>query len=183
MRLTPIASSKIKPPRVAESPVAFECVVDSIIELGAEAGAGNLVICRVVNIHIRDEYKGADGKLDTLKLDLVARLGKNWYTRVSEASLFELEKPIYTKGIGVDSLPAHAQSSKVLTGNDLGRLGNTAHKPSEKAIKSTKQLSPIKAVLAISNTEEKYKELHILAKNYLEEQKLEEALSVLFCAD
>ena len=180
--LTPIASSKIKPPRVAESPVAFECIVDHIIELGTEGGAGNLVICRVVNIHIRDEYKGADGKLDTVKLDLVARLGKNWYTRVGEASLFELEKPLYTKGIGVDGLPTHAQKSKVLTGNDLGRLGNTAHKQTEEAIKKTRELVAVKAVLTISNTEEKYKELHQLAKNYLEEQKVVEALSVLFCA-
>jgi len=82
----------------------------------------------------------------------------------------------------VDSLPTHAQKSKVLTGNDLGRLGNTAHKPSEEAIKNTRELIAVKAVLTISNTEEKYKELHLLAKKYLEEQKLVEALSVLFCA-
>ena len=76
--LTPIASEKISPPRVAESPVSFECVVDQIIALGTEGGAGNLVICRVVNIHINKNYLGAEGKLDTLKLDLVARLGENW---------------------------------------------------------------------------------------------------------
>lgn len=179
--LTPIASVKITPPRVVESPVSFECVVEDIIALGTEGGAGNLVICKIVNIHINQAYQEADGTLDPLKLDLVARLGKNWYSRTTPESLFEIEKPLYTKGIGVDNLPFHAQNSAVLTGNDLGRLGNTSHIPSRETIARTKKESFIKAVLTISNTEEKHKKLHQIAKSYLEKQQPEKALAVLFC--
>lgn len=178
---TPIASHKIIPPRVAEAPISFECIVDDVIELGTEGGAGNLIISRVVNIHIRDEYKGNDGKLDTEKLDLVARMGGNWYTRASKDSLFEIQKPIYSKGIGVDALPIHAKNSSVLTGNDLGRLGNLAEKPSLESIEKYKKTEEVTDALKISNLEDRYKKLHIIAKKHLEDSNLEKALSILFC--
>ena len=177
--LTPIASEKISPPRVAESPVSFECVVDQIIALGTEGGAGNLVICRVVNIHINKNYLGAEGKLDTLKLDLVARLGKNWYARITEDALFEIEKPIKTKGIGVDSLPKHVQNSRVLTGNDLGKLGNSIELPSQSAIDHAKAQQSLKKVLSLSNSANKHEAVHRIAKNLIAQHKTAEALAVL----
>lgn len=178
---TPIASDKITPPRVAEAPVSFECIVDDIIELGTEGGAGNLIISRVVNIHIRDKYKGSDGKLDTLKLDLVARMGGNWYTRAGKDSLFEIPKPIYSKGIGVDGLPLHARNSKVLTGNDLGRLGNMAEKPSLELIEKCKKTQEVITILKITDLAEKQKKIHDLVKMYLDNSDVEKALTVLFC--
>ena len=179
--LTPIPSEKIKPPRVAEAPVSFECIVDNIIELGTEGGAGNLVICKVVNIHINNNFKGVDGKLDTKKLDLVARMGGNWYTRANENSLFEIPKPLRNKGIGVDSLPLHARNSSILTGNDLGRLGNIAQKPEATAINKWKSEKEIENILKISDVDVRQKKIHLLVKKELETSNLEKALGILFC--
>jgi len=178
---TAIASDKIKPPRVAESPISFECIVENVIELGTEGGAGNLIISRVVKIHIRNEYKGNDGNLDTEKLDLVARMGGNWYCRAGKDSLFEIPKPIYSKGIGVDALPIHAINSKVLTGNDLGRLGNMAEKPSLESIEKCKKIPEVIAALQSPDPEEKYKKLHSIVKKQLDNTNVEQALSILFC--
>jgi len=179
--LTPIASNKIKPPRVLESPVAFECVVDDIIELGTEGGAGNLIISRVVNIHINNHYFNDSNQLDTEKLDLVARLGASWYTRVTSNSLFEIPKPLLTKGIGVDALPKHAQNSTILTGNNLGRLGNLANLPSSTEIEKLKSNSEVAQILTISNDVEKTKKLHKLAQTCLDNGDLEKSLAILFC--
>lgn len=178
---TPIASDRIKPPRVAEAPISFECIVDNVIELGTEGGAGNLIISRVVNIHIRNEYKGNDGNLNTEKLDLVARMGGNWYCRASKDSLFEIPKPIYSTGIGVDALPTHAINSKVLTGNDLGRLGNMAEKPSFESIEKCKRIPEVNDALQTTILEDKYKELHSIVKKQLDNTNVEQALSILFC--
>ncbi|MEZ4953484.1 MAG: flavin reductase family protein [Saprospiraceae bacterium] len=103
--LTEVASEKIRPPRVGEAPVAFECLVDQVIETGTEGGAGNLIIARVIYVHIREEYLDENNNLDTTKLDLVGRMGESWYTRASGDSLFEIPKPLTTKGIGIDQLP------------------------------------------------------------------------------
>lgn len=178
---TPIPSEKIKPPRVAEAPVSFECVVDNIIELGTEGGAGNLIISRVVNIHIKNEYKGNDGNLDPEKLDLVARMGGNWYTRTGKNSLFEIQKPIHTTGIGVDNLPFHARNSNVLTGNDLGRLGNMPAKPSLEAIENCKKTEVVINVLKNVDIAEKYESLHQIVKKHLDNADVEKALITLFC--
>lgn len=177
--LTPIASQKIVPPRVKESPVSFECLVDQIIALGTKGGAGNLVICRVVNIHLDKTYLGTDGQLDTLKLDLVARLGKNWYARMTMDALFEIEKPIFSKGIGVDNLPMHAQKSLLLTGNELGRLANCERLPNKEMISKVLIYHQLKGVLELNNSKEKERKVHILAKKLLENKKTEEALAVL----
>ena len=179
--LTPIASNKIKPPRVLESPVAFECIVDDIISLGDEGGAGNLIISRVVNIHINKSYFNESNQLDTEKLDLVARMGASWYTRVTQDSLFEIPKPIFNTGIGVDALPTHAQNSHILTGNNLGRLGNLAVLPTSSEIKLLKSDKEIAQILSISNESNRIDKLHQLAKVYLENNELEKSLSILFC--
>ena len=179
--LTPVPSEKVKPPRVAESPISFECIVDTIIELGTEGGAGNLIISKVVFIHINNEYLDSNGNLDTKKLDLVARMGGSWYARITEESLFEIPKPIYNKGIGVDSLPKHVQNSTVLNGNNLGRLGNYPETPSKLEIEKAKNSTTLKSILSIKDPKEREKELHLISKKYIEQDKLKEAITVLFC--
>ena len=181
--LTPVPSVKVTPPRVAESPVSFECVVDDIIELGKEGGAGNLVISRVVCIHINNKYTDANGNLDTKKLDLVARMGGSWYARIIEESLFEIPKPLFNKGIGVDSLPKHVLNSTILTGNNLGRLGNLPIIPSLKEIEKIKKTAMLATILAIKNKTEKENQLHSAVKKLLQEDKLEQALTALFCLE
>ena len=181
--LTPVPSVKITPPRVAESPVSFECVVDDIIELGKEGGAGNLVISRVVCIHINNKYTDANGNLDTKKLDLVARMGGSWYARIIEESLFEIPKPLFNKGIGVDSLPKHVLNSTILTGNNLGRLGNLPAIPSSKEIEKIKKTAMLASILTLKNNAEKENQLHLAVKKLINEDKLEQALTVLFCLE
>jgi hypothetical protein len=122
--LTPISSEKVAPFRVKESPVQLECKVREVVELGNEGGAGNLVICEIVLMHIDENVLGEDGKIDQEKIDLVGRLGKNWYVRASGEALFEVEKPLRTLGVGVDAIPQHIRNSFILSGNDLGKLGN-----------------------------------------------------------
>jgi flavin reductase (DIM6/NTAB) family NADH-FMN oxidoreductase RutF len=131
---TPIASEKVKPFRVKESPVQFECEVMDVIELGNEGGAGNLIICKVLLAHINEEVLDANQMIDQQKIDLVARMGGDWYCRAFGDALFEVEKPISRLGIGIDALPEHIRSSKYLSGNHLGILGNREHLPDENEI-------------------------------------------------
>lgn len=176
---TEVASEKVKPPRVGESPVAFECKVDQVIELGNEGGAGNLVICRVVQMHIKEEYLDEDRKLDTQKLDLVGRMGGSWYCKANGNALFEIPKPLRTKGIGIDQLPEHIRNSSVLTGNNLGRLGNLEKIPSQEAISTYGQKAEIREITENLTGTERQLALHKLAKVYLEDGETETALNVL----
>lgn len=121
----------VKPKLIEECPVNFECKVLEVKSLGDQGGAGNLVICEVQKIHIREEYLNEEGNLDQKKLDMVARLGGNWYSRNNENNLFEVPKPLVTKGIGFDLLPDAIKLSKIFTGNDLGMLANVEVLPSE----------------------------------------------------
>lgn len=132
--LTPIASETIKPFRVKESPVQFECRVNEIVELGQNGGAGNLVICEVLKIHINENVLDETGMIDQHKIDLVSRMGGNWYCRANDASMFEIQKPITTIGIGVDAIPTEIRNSTILTGNDLGLLGSVEALPTEAEI-------------------------------------------------
>jgi flavin reductase (DIM6/NTAB) family NADH-FMN oxidoreductase RutF len=125
---TPVASQTIAPPRVQEAPVQLECRVNDIISLGEEGGAGNLVICQVLRLHIDENILDDQGVIDPYKIDTVARLGANWYSR-ARTGLFEVEKPLRTLGVGVDALPEAIRLSKVLTGNDLGQLANVEELP------------------------------------------------------
>lgn len=127
--LTMKTADLVKPPLIAESPVNFECKVIEVKPLGNEGGAGNLVICEVLKIHIREEFLNEEGNLDQKKLDLVSRLGGNWYGRTSAETLFEVPKPLVTKGIGFDQLPSEIRNSKIFTGNDLGMLANVEQLP------------------------------------------------------
>ncbi len=133
--LTPIASDLVKPFRVKESPVQFECKVNQIIELGQNGGAGNLIICEVLRIHIDEAILSDDGLIDQKKIDLVSRMGGNWYCRADENSMFEVAKPLTTIGIGVDQIPEHIKNNKILSGNDLGLLASVETLPSLEEIK------------------------------------------------
>jgi flavin reductase (DIM6/NTAB) family NADH-FMN oxidoreductase RutF len=126
---TMLKSDLVKPFRVAESPIQFECKVNEIIELGKDGGAGNLIICEVVCMHIDKSVLDDDNKIDQIKLDLVARAGGNFYSR-AKSTFFEIPKPLQTKGIGIDTLPDVIKNSSILTGNNLGMLGNVDSLPS-----------------------------------------------------
>ena len=128
-----LASDIVKPPRVAEAPVQLECKVIEVVPLGKEGGAGNLVICEVVKLHIKEDILDENGVIDPHKIDTIARLGGNWYTR-AKTGLFQVPKPLTTHGIGVDMLPEEIRRSKVLTGNDLGMLGNVENFPNSEEI-------------------------------------------------
>ncbi len=126
---TPVKSDIVKPFRVKESPVQLECKVMRVIETGKEGGAANLIICEVVCMHINDEVLNENGQIDPNKIDLVARMGGDYYCRASGSAVFEVSKPNTALGIGVDALPGHIRNSRVLTGNNLGMLGNSTAVP------------------------------------------------------
>lgn len=173
--LTMLPSEQIKPFRVAESPVQFECKVRDIIKLGNEGGSGNLILCEIVKMHISEEVLGTDGKIDQYKIDLVSRLGGNWYGR-SREGLFEVPKPLTTLGIGVDQLPETIRKSKVLTGNDLGKLGNVEAIPTEQEVESFLNAFPdIQNKLASLSIEER----HVLSQGYLNNNDVLSAWKVL----
>ena len=140
--LTPLASELIKPFRVAESPVQFECKVLEVKETGQEGGAGNLIICEVLMMHINDQVLNEQQQIDPHKIDLVARMGGDYYCRASGDAVFEVAKPNLNLGIGIDALPSYIKHSKVLTGNHLGQLGNSTSIPALDAAFSTEAQAP-----------------------------------------
>jgi flavin reductase (DIM6/NTAB) family NADH-FMN oxidoreductase RutF len=173
--LTPLPSHNVKPYRVAESPVQLECKVTDIIALGQEGGAGNMIICEVVKFHINEKVLDAKGLIDPEKIDLVARLGGNWYSRAKEG-LFEVEKPLATLGIGVDAIPKFVKESPIFNGNDLGKLGNVEALPTEEEITIfVKQSFEVKSVLSADDELKK----HQLAKEYLNKNEVLTAWKVL----
>jgi flavin reductase (DIM6/NTAB) family NADH-FMN oxidoreductase RutF len=172
--LTEEASEMIAPPRVKESPVSFECIVNDIQPLGTEGGAGSLVICEVVLIHLDEEILDKNGKIDPFKIDSVARLGGNWYSRVKGDDIFEVSKPLQTKGIGIDQLPLAIKSSNILTGNDLAQLANIEELPSSSTYQSTLTSSEIEKIGQLAD-EDRHKEVH----NLLAEGNLEKAWAYL----
>ena len=128
--LTPVASELVKPFRVKESPVQLECKVNEVIALGEQGGAGNLIVCEILLVHIKESILDELGRIDQHKIDLVGRLGGDWYSRNSGNALFEVPKPLSALGIGVDAIPANIRNSNILSGNDLGKLGNVEKMPS-----------------------------------------------------
>jgi flavin reductase (DIM6/NTAB) family NADH-FMN oxidoreductase RutF len=173
--LTPIPSEMVKPYRVAESPVQFECKVNQIIALGTEGGAGNMIICEVVKMHINESVLDVEGNIDPMKIDLVSRLGGNWYSRANQG-LFEVEKPLATLGIGVDSIPEFVRESPIFSGNDLGKLGNVEALPTNEEITIfVKQNFEVKGVLSADDEVKK----HQLAKEYIDKNEVLTAWKVL----
>lgn len=168
--LTPIASVMVRPPRVKESSVQMECKVRDVIELGTQSGSGNLVICEILLMHINEEVLDERGKINPHKMDLVARMGENWYCRASGNAVFEVDKPGAIPGIGVDGIPEHIRYSNVLTGNNLGQLGNAEKLPSAEEVERLREkaLGDI-FTLYSSDSKELERQLHLRAKKLLEE--------------
>lgn len=178
--LTPIKSEVVKPFRVKESPVQFECKVNDVIELGQNGGAGNLVICEVVKIHIDEKIIGEDGLIDQEKIDLVSRMGGNWYCRADKNSMFEVKKPITTIGIGFDQIPEDVKNSEVLSGNDLGKLAGIETLPNETDVNEYKLMELSDLFVSLEDEPAQLEiELHKIAKRKLQENNLEEAWKTL----
>jgi len=172
---TMLKSDLVKPFRVAESPVQFECKITEVVELGQEGGAGNLVICEVVKMHFDEEILDENGQIDQHKIDLVARMGGNWYSRANEG-MFEVPKPLSTLGIGVDEIPEYIRTSKVLTGNDLGKLGNVEALPSKEEITSfLNENGEMNKIIGAGNVEN----IHLQAQLYLEKDEPAKAWKLL----
>lgn len=178
---TMLKSDLVRPPRVAEAPVQFECVVNDVIPLGDSHGAGNLILAEIKLIHINEEILDESGKIDQHKIDLVARLGGDWYCRVTNDNLFKVAKPLAKLGIGVDRLPQSVRFSKVLTGNDLGMLGNVEHLPGDDEIDLISTHADVKEVLdaTIGDSTNRERELHELAKKFLNNGEVELALKIV----
>jgi flavin reductase (DIM6/NTAB) family NADH-FMN oxidoreductase RutF len=173
---TEVSSLKVEPPRVAESPISMECKVLQVIPTGDQGGAGNLVICEVVLMHVKEEVLDKDGRIDPFKVDAVARLGGDYYSRVQGSAIFTVPKPLDRCGIGIDQIPASIKFSKILTGNDLGILGNVEQLPDAKSVK----------VYAEANTglsKMSREVLHLKAQNYLTEGRVEEAWKILLAGE
>jgi len=168
----------VKPPRVMESPIQMECKVIEVKPLGTQGGAGNLVIAEVLLMHINDNILNTEGKIDQKKLDLVARLGGNWYTRANAQTIFEVDKPNTQLGIGVDALPASIKNSHLLTGNNLGQLGNVPEIPFIDPAFYDDKLKNIIQYYSI-NPVDLENELQLYAKELLDKGKVNEAWQVL----
>jgi len=175
---TPIASDMVKPFRVKESPAQLECKVTQVIETGTHGGAANLIICELLCMHVNDEVLNADSKIDPHKIDLVARMGGDFYCRASGSAVFEVAKPNAELGIGIDALPEHIRNSSILTGNDLGLLGNSTSLPIVDTILYDDQLTQ----LLRDNTNDQqalYTALHTYAKELLDAGDVHKAWQVL----
>jgi flavin reductase (DIM6/NTAB) family NADH-FMN oxidoreductase RutF len=177
--LTPIASEVVKPFRVKEAPVQFECKINDVVALGNQGGAGNLVICEVVRIHISESILDEDGRISPIKIDQVARMGGHFYTRANQG-LFQLPQPMTQVGIGFDQLPSDVRTSKVLTGNELAQLAGVESLPNETEVNEYKlteladlfvELEGQAALLEL--------QLHARAKLLIDEKKIAEAWMTL----
>lgn len=179
---TPVAADMVKPFRVKESPVQIECKVNQIIETGQEGGAANLIICEVLCMHIDDAVLDEQGKIDPHKIDLVARMGADYYCRASGSAVFEVHKPNIELGVGVDALPERIRKSTVLTGNNLGILGNTTSIPVVADLLYDDRLTQIMKEYELNETA-KTTALHRYAKELLEEGDTAKAWQVLLSGE
>ena len=179
---TELPSELIRAPRVKESPVQFECKVREIIETGNEGGAGNLIICEILKMHINEAVLDDEQRIDQNKIQLVSRLGGNWYGKAFGDSLFEIEKPVRNKGIGVDAIPENIRLSTVLTGNNLGQLGNVEALPTETEIadfaEDSLEYQNLKTRFALHAESLEY-ERHLLAQRFLSAGDVQSAWKIL----
>jgi flavin reductase (DIM6/NTAB) family NADH-FMN oxidoreductase RutF len=174
--LTPIESNVVKPFRVKESPVQMECIVKEVVALGTEGGAGNLVICEIVAIHIHENILNEQGNIDQQKIDVVGRLGADWYVRASGDALFEVAKPNIKLGMGYDALPNFIKQSTVLSANDLGILANSEAMPTAEEIKNFNETNLfMQHKISVATNEQ----LHTIAKLLLSKNMPKEAWLVL----
>ncbi|HXR84468.1 MAG TPA: flavin reductase family protein [Hanamia sp.] len=171
-------SELIKPPRVKESPIQMECKVMEVKHLGTEGGAGNLIICEILMMHINEAILGKNGMIDQQKINHVARLGGNWYAKISPENLFEVEKPNVELGIGFDQLPESIKNSKILTGNHLGQLANVHEMPDINPSFEDEKLKNIFQYFS-GDPDEMETELHLYAAQLLNEGKVQDAWQIL----
>lgn len=175
---TMLPSHTVKPYRVGESPAQFECKVTKVVPLGREGGAGNLIFCEVMKIHLHQSVLDGQGLPDPRKMDLVARMGGNWYSRAADG-LFEVPKPLATPGIGVDAIPEPIRLSRILTGNDLGMLGNTEQLPDQAAVAEfVSGRMDVRKILSTRDTDE----IHRQAQAFLEQNDVSSAWKILLAA-
>lgn len=174
---TKLESEMVKPFRVKESPVQMECRVRQVIETGSGGGAANLVICEVLVMHVAEDILDSDGMIDQDKIKLVGRLGRNYYVKAFGEALFEVEKPLASIGIGIDALPDRIKSSRVLTGNELGRLGNVVKMPSTEELENFKDSAEFSMIA--SRIKDPSKDVHQVARELLQDGKIEMALKLL----
>ena len=174
-----LESDKVKPYRVAESPAHFECKVNDIIELGNEGGAGNLIICEVLKLHISSNVLNESGKIDPYKIDVVSRMGGDHYCRANAGAIFEVEKPLVKKGIGIDQLPEQVRNSKVLNGNQLAKLANREHVPEKSSLESLEIEPDERKVLNNLDKDKNEDQVHSIVSAYIDQNKLELAWKIL----
>ncbi len=178
--LTPIESEIVKPFRVKEAPVQMECKVIEIKELGENGGAGNLIICKILRMHIANHILNEKKMIDQEKIDLVARMGGDWYCRTDKNSMFEIKKPITTEGIGFDNIPKEILNSSILTGNDLGKLGGIESLPNETDVNDFKLVELSDFFIELEDDALALeKALHKKAKEFLTQNKLDAAWKTL----
>ncbi|KAB7731351.1 flavin reductase family protein [Rudanella paleaurantiibacter] len=179
---TPLPSERVVPPRVAEAPVSYECVVRQLVPLGDAPGAGTLVVCEVVLAHFHDEIFDANGQIDPFRIDLVGRLGADWYVRANDAALFEVARP--QMGVGVDQIPLPIRNSNILTGNDLGRLGSAKTLPTPDEVAAYRQTEAVRSLMDEARFGCQYLPdlLHLRAKQLLAEGNVTEAWLTLLVA-
>lgn len=180
--LTEIKSERIRPPRVKESPVSFECRVLEVKTMGTEGGAGNLVICEAVLIHAQDFIFNEEGKIDPYKVDSVARMGGEYYCRANGDSIFKLPKPGIPAGIGIDLLPAEIRNSTVLTGNNLGRLANIDKMPSLEEVKVFAENFNYNLIWR-SDEDDRITAIHKYAQDFLANGEVKQAWLLLLSAN
>jgi flavin reductase (DIM6/NTAB) family NADH-FMN oxidoreductase RutF len=177
--LTPIASEVVRPFRVKEAPVQFECKINDIVALGSQGGAGNLVICEVVRLHVSEDILDEEGRISPQKIDQVARMGGHWYTRAN-SGLFQLPQPMTQVGIGFDRLPADIRTSSVLTGNELAQLAGVEVLPNETEVNEYKLTELADMFLSYEGkASELEQQLHMRAKALLSEKNIVEAWMTL----
>ncbi len=177
--LTPIASDVVKPFRVKEAPVQFECKINDVVALGTQGGAGNLVICEVVRIHVEESILDEEGRISPIKIDQVARMGGHWYTRANKG-LFQLPQPMTQIGIGFDTLPTDIKTSRILTGNELAQLAGVESIPNETEVNEYKLTELADLFMEFEGKAAELEvQLHTLAKELLQQKKVVEAWMTL----
>jgi flavin reductase (DIM6/NTAB) family NADH-FMN oxidoreductase RutF len=177
--LTPIASDVVKPFRVKEAPVQFECKINDVVALGTQGGAGNLVICEVVRIHVAESILDEEGRISPIKIDQVARMGGHWYTRANKG-LFQLPQPMTQIGIGFDALPTDIKTSHILTGNELAQLAGVESIPNETEVNEYKLTELADVFMEFEGRAAELEvQLHTLAKELLQQKKVVEAWMTL----
>ncbi len=172
--LTPVSSDLVKPPRVGESPAAMECIVKDIITLGEGGGAGHLIICQVVRMHVAKEVLGERNRIDPQKMDLMGRMGRAYYVRCSGDAIHTIVQEYLPVTLGYDQLPDHIKNSPVLTGNDLGKLAGLVSLPGEEDLRKTREMKEVADALGGTRAS-----LHYLAKQFIDKGEVMTGFSIL----